>query len=176
VAKRRNRPTYFGIEFDSPEELEFYWWCEEAHDRKLIQDFSYQHPTWELTPKATEEVQRVSEKTGKQLKPKTRTIVQAATYTCDFWLKGLADSMSGIPEFIDIKPKFERDQSRARLFSLTRKFVYYRHGVLVEAKTLDELFTATWAPTRATVTPKTGKPRKPYQKYKTVQDFIRSQK
>jgi len=173
MAKKRNRPEYFGIEFDSLEELEFFWWCEEAHMHGLIEEFKYQHPTFELTPKVTEEIEQFGKK-GQPIKPKTRTVLQGSTYTCDFWLRGIADSMSMIPEYIDIKPKFERDQSRARLFSLTRKFVYFRHGVLVEARTLDELFTATWAPARAKVTPKTNKSRKPYLKYRTVQEFIDS--
>jgi len=30
VAKRKSKPTYNGLVFDSGEEVEFYQWCEEA--------------------------------------------------------------------------------------------------------------------------------------------------
>ena len=166
------KPEYNGLIFDSPDELELYWWAEEAKEHGLIEDFEYQKPTWQLSEPVIEEIPMFG-KRGKPIKPKRRTVLQGATYTCDFHFHTKFIRFMQLSEFIDVKPKFSRRDSDAAKFSLLRKWLYQRHGVLVHSLVPWDLFNVTFAPAKARVTPKQGKPRKHYSELPTVLDFRR---
>ena len=166
------KPEYNGITFDSPDELELYWWCEEAMEHDLIEGFTYQKPTWELAEKLTKTIPQLG-KQGQPIKPKTRVILKEATYTVDFQIWGAKDFVP-INEFIDVKPKFTKRTSDARLFELKRKWLYQRHKILVYSLVPWDLFCVTFAPAKARVTPKKREPRKHYCDLPTVFDFRRN--
>lgn len=165
------KPEYNGLTFDSQEELELYFWAEEAKEHKLIADFEHQKPTWQLSDPVIEEIPRIG-KRGQPIKPKRRTVLQGATYTCDFRFYAISHFLP-ITGFVDVKPKFSIRTDNATLFSLTRKWLYQRHGVLVHSVVPFELFKQTWAPELARVTPKKREPRKHYCDLPTVLEFRR---
>ncbi|MEO1616488.1 MAG: DUF1064 domain-containing protein [Planctomycetota bacterium] len=162
--------TYGGITFDSPDEREFYWWCEEAKANELIEDFGYQQPTFRLADPVYEFIERTGAK-GQKLKPKRKTVLQGITYTVDFHLIGIRKGVA-VSEFLDVKPAFTLRDSTASLFSAIRKWVYQRHSVLVFPVVPKELFGRTFAPANSLLTPKTRKPRKGYQDFLTVEQYV----
>lgn len=168
----KGRPEYNGIVFDSPEEREFYWWCEEAMAASLIGGFEYQSPTFVLAEPVYFESPRFHARTGKPLPPRRKTLLQGKTYTCDFHLSDIRDGLPLVNEYIDVKPTYTRRNDTARYFSAVRKWLYQRHQVLVFALKPTELFGQTFAPAQAILTPKQRKPRKNYEKFRSVAEFI----
>lgn len=164
------KPEYNGIAFDSPDELELYWFCEEAKEHALITDFTYQSPTWQLAEPVIETIEQFGAK-GQKIKPKQRVVLKGVTYTADFHIIG-AKAGVPIPEFVDVKPKFSRRDSDAAKFSLLRKWLYQRHGALVHAVIPFELFKQTWAPELARLTPKKREPRKAYLPIPSIRQFM----
>ena len=164
------KPEYNGITFDSPDEVELYHWAEEALDCKLITNFDYQRPTWQLSDPVIEVIPQFG-KRGQPIKDKTRTVLQGSTYTADFHFHGIVDFLP-ISEFLDVKPKFSVRNDTARLFSLHRKWLYQRYNVLVHSVVPFELFQKTWAPELARLTPVKRQPRKQYAALPTVQEFV----
>jgi hypothetical protein len=171
VAKS-DKPVWKGITFDSEEERELYWWAEEALAAGLIASFAYQSPTFPLFASLVETIPQVG-KSGKPIKPKTRQLLKPASYTCDFHFHGISPGVP-IPEYVDVKPNYELQDARARIFELKRKWVYQRHNVLVRPVKILELFAATWAPEEAKVTPKKRQLRAGYSKFRTVAEFAAS--
>ena len=76
----KNKPTYNGIEFDSMEEIEFYWWIEEAMNEGFIYNI-HQQVEYNLSPRQSMEI-------TKQLKTKTKKVdkflLHPHKYTSDF--------------------------------------------------------------------------------------------
>lgn len=167
---KKEKPSYNGIVFDSDEEREVYWWAEEAKQAGLIDDFAYQSPTFDLCGSVWSETPRIG-KGGRVLKPQRRQLLKAATYTCDFHFTG---KFAGIvPEYIDVKPSYEPNDARLRIFELKRKWVYQRYGVFVEAVKVLDLFAATFAPELAILSPVQKKVRKAYAGFLRVNEFVR---
>jgi hypothetical protein len=182
MAKRKQKPIANGIEFDSQDEVEFYWWCCEAIEHGILDQFRCQFPTFELAPSVTRSVPQVG-KNGRAIAPKVTTILREVTYTADFELsffpgvepKDLGFELFGLGKvLVDVKPAFERDQSRQRKFSVLQKWVWKEHQRFVQPIVPIELFRKTWCPARAFFTP-TGKPRnsKQYSELKTIGDALK---
>lgn len=158
-----------GITFDSPEELELFFWLEEAQAHSLIGEFCYQPPTWQLAEPVIETIDQFG-KRGQKIKPKTRVILTGATYTADFHVTGAVDGLN-IPEYIDVKPKFTRRNSDAKKFSIIQKWLYQRHGIVVRPIVPYELFKRTFAPSATKLTPKKKQPRKGYFDLPSAKEF-----
>ena len=179
MAKRKPKPRYGAIEFDSTEELHFYHWCVEAQQHGVLQTFRYRPAKFDLSDSVVEYITQVG-KSGKPVKPKRKVWLREATYSADFWVEFASYQMSircgfqNLGEFIDVKPAFHRADSRAAKFSILQKWVYQRFQVLVVPIVPLELFVKTWMPAAAMLTP-TGRLRdgKSVQGMKTVQEFLR---
>ena len=74
MAKKKSKPTYNDIEFDSKEEREFFWWCEEARELGILTQFRYQHPTYTLSETVKTETPRFGAR-GQSIKPSVRTLL-----------------------------------------------------------------------------------------------------
>ena len=165
------KPEYLDRTFASNEELELFYWAEQAKEHGLIREFTHQSPTWQLAEPVIETIEQRG-KRGQVIKPKTRVILKGATYTADFHFQGIQPGVP-ISEYVDVKPAFTRRNDTDRYFRLIRKWLYQRHGAIVHPLVPIELFGKTFAPARARVTPKQGKPRKHYCDMATVEEFAR---
>jgi hypothetical protein len=74
------------IEFDSQEEIDFYWWLEEAKELGYVEKWEYQPNSFELFDKATI-IQEVELKT--KTKKVEKSLLQSHKYTADYkiWYK-----------------------------------------------------------------------------------------
>jgi len=160
---------YNNLTFDSGEEIELFMYLVEAQEHGLIRSFTYQSPTWQLAEPVIETIEQYGKK-GQKIKPKQRVVLKGVTYTVDFHVVGAAEEL-GIPEYVDVKPKFTRRDSDAAKFSLIRKWLYQRHEILVHALVPIELFRTTFAPAATKLTAKTKQPRKGYRNLPSVKEF-----
>ena len=167
MAKRRPKPTYDGLTFDSQDEIEFYWWCQEALEAGVLSGFRYQHPKLELSPKYYKTEKRFGVK-GQELKPKTTTLIREATYTADFELNFASRELAARCGFlvanerralVDVKPVFEIQQSRAAKFTVLQKWVFDKHKRYVYPVVPVDFFGGCWCPAKALLT-QAGKVRK----------------
>ena len=174
--KQKPKITYNEIKFDSKEELEFYWWCEEAKEHGIIKDFIYHdfNPIV-LSEKTTYYVE-------KKLKTKTKviekTVFREHSYKHDFEIE-LFEGVNNIFKtihnkryaFIDVKGTFQQNDGQ-RSFSINQKWVYAKLGIYIEKIIPKEFFKKTWVPEKARYTPKTKKLRTTYAGYKTIDDYL----
>ena len=103
-------------------------------------------------------------------------------YTADFvitpndkyinWLNDqqLIESIDG-KYWIDIKGTFQKFDG-ARSFSINRKWMYDKFNIYINEITPKKFFPLTFVPKLAKITPKTNKPRKMYEKCKTIDQII----
>ena len=179
MAKRKPKPRYGAIEFDSTEELHFYHWCEEAQRHGVLETFAYQPPFFELSHSVVKVIPQLGKK-GQPIEPKHKVVLRRATYTADFMVcftsqgKASLCGFQNVQEYIDVKPMFHRADSRAAKFSLLQKWVYQRFQILIVPVVPGELFFRTWMPAAAMLTP-TGRVRggKSVKGMQTVQEFLR---
>ncbi len=176
--EKKKKPEYNNIVFDSNEEIDFYKWCEEALDKGLIESFCYQPNPFKLSSRA-------SIKVTKQLKTKTKIVdkflLHPHEYTADFALipsHGLIftcdDLISTLDDncvVIDVKGSFMKYHD-GKSFSINQKWVFSQYGIYVNKVVPDKLFKKTFVPEKCRITEKTNKPRKKYQGFKTVDEFI----
>jgi hypothetical protein len=158
------------ITFASEDELELFHWLTEAREHGLIERFAYQSPTWQLSEPVIETIEQYG-KRGQKIKPRTRVLLKGVTYTADFHVVGAKPAVP-ISEYVDVKPKFTRRDSEAAKFSLIRKWLYQRHGALVQSVVPYELFCKTFAPAETRLTPKRSKPRSGYADLPTVEEYV----
>ena len=176
MKKPKAKPSCDGIEFDSKEELDFYLFCKEGVEAGFIKYFYYHEDVFELSPALTETIQ-------KQLKTKVKevshTIFRPHTYKPDFMIRvlpefnalphGLRGGASKLIYFIDVKPAFEREHSKAEVFKVNQKWVYDKYKVFINKVIPQEFFKLTWAPS---VKHKiSGQPLIRYAGCKTIKDM-----
>lgn len=129
--------------YKSTEEKWFSWYLDELKEHGLIEDYSYEEVTFELSPKQTF-------KYSKQLKTKSKTVekilFRPLTYTPDFVINfepkasSIANSPHRFPLFItsnstltayiDIKGTFGNKASDIR-FPDKQKMMYHLHRVYI---------------------------------------------
>ena len=164
------KKTYAQMEFDSQEEIDFYWWCEEALDNELIHYFftSASLGNYVLLDKQTMEVE------GKK-----KFCFHGLSYTPDFNVSSdtpffLEKEVSGKRYIIDIKGTFSKYNDEAK-FSIIRKLMFYFHGVYVHKVVPEKLFLKTWVPEKCRYSP-TGKLRRKYKGCKTISEYMEAKK
>jgi len=176
--KKKQKPTYNGIEFDSPEEIEMYQWCEEAKNADILIDFIYQPPSYTLSTKQTYEVQ-------KQLKTKVRIdereLLKPHIFTADFMLISnikhdffrfkINYDTNFYESTIDIKGNFSQFHD-GKLFAVNQKWLYDKHGVYVNKVIPEELFKKTWVPENARRTPAKQQLKKKYIGFPSIGDYL----
>ena len=158
-----SKKEYNGLHFDSKEELEFYWWLEEAYDELIVLDIVYHPEPYTLFEKA--------------LTPEGKTLLREHKYTPDFVIevpKELDDlGLSGLHKgtyIIDVKGGFNL-HNNLREFSINRKWMFQKYGIYVNKVEPTEWFHKHWCPKKALLTPKTKQIRKKYQHCKLLADI-----
>ena len=171
----RSKPTYKEIPFDSHEEIEFYWWCEEAVEALVIRGFEYQPKPFQLSEPVKIQIPQLGAK-GKPIKPKTKTLLRECTYKPDFKLYGYCVDLPTRDEnpHIDIKPSFTVRHDDRGKFEVLRKWVFQKYDIFIEPVEPLKWFSKTWCPDKARLTPKTKQPRVRYADLPTLQDFLRT--
>lgn len=155
---------------DSKEEVHFSWWLDDLMKAGYVDDWTYQPQTFDLSPPIAYTVR-------KELKTKTKMIqkslLQAHTYTPDFWimwspkahylfyqniddnndLKKCLAIAQNHESFIDVKPVvFGRGNSFFEVFKNNQKWVWMEHGIYVQPlvvyKQKTAVFESTFCPER----------------------------
>jgi hypothetical protein len=174
--KISKKPQWNGIEFDSKEEREFFWWSEEAQRAGFIKRYDYH-------PEALNLFERASKPYRKELKTKSkivdRFLLHPHDYTPDFVIyayprfrslnHGLI-AMDNETFYIDVKGGFSI-YNNEREFSINQKAVYHFYGIYVNKVIPKEFFRKTFCPARAARTG-TGQPRKHYSHMPTVRHAL----
>lgn len=183
--KKKNPIVFDGLEFDSPDELEFYHWLVEARDHGVIDRFNTDPETYLLTPDVRIEC-------VKYLKTKTthviRQILKPHYYTPDFefWVTdprvpyflGMYSSTTASDTaryIVDVKNRAYSIYNNHREFSINQKLMFQTHGLYVPAVDPRKLFKRTFVPEeiRHSKNTKQKVVRIPFQGMDTVNDFVR---
>jgi hypothetical protein len=156
--KEKKKLRYAGIEFDSPEEIEFYQWLEEAKDAGMIVNFRTHPEEFELIPPASFYIRE-------QLPTKTKIIkrhlMQDCCYTPDFSFIATPDlqridhrlfSPDNREYWIDVKGKYSIYNDEAK-FSIIQKLTWEKHGIFCNKVIPEKFFERTFVPRLATRTP-----------------------
>lgn len=106
--------------FDSIREAQRYSKLKMLEDAGEISDLRTQ-VTYELIPKQTVIEKRISEKTGKELKPREKTLEHACTYIADFvYVKDGETIVEDTKGF------------RTDAYKIKKKLMLYRHGIRIK--------------------------------------------
>jgi len=170
--KKKEKLIYNRIVFDSKEEIQFYWWCEEAKKHGIIEGFVYHPTTYTLSD-------AVKYDTFKQLKTKTKIIKKylfhSHEYSPDFWIsgaqKGIFEHYLNHYTIIDVKGKFQQ-YSDNKSFQINRKWMYQKHNIYIEKVEIPKFFLKNWLPEKARFTT-TGQISKPTVGYPLINDFLK---
>ena len=165
--------TYKDIIFPSLEELDFYYWCEEALSVSLISAFVYQPESFILSRSCSVEKE-------KQLKTKTKKVkvnlMREHKYTPDFKITRnfngtfcaiLSDINDTGFYYIDTKGEYARNNGH-RIFTLNQKWVWQKHGIYINKVVPKEFFQKTWVPERSRYTHSKGLKRAGFYDLKTL--------
>ena len=170
--KQEDKPTYKGIVFDSYDEMYFYCWCEELLNDKIIKEFVFQPPPFQLSEQVKAENYKQYYLTARKKVLKEREIsinvLNDHKYTADFLIvftseafekvklffdlakiKIIANEAEGSEEvfiFVDCKPKNFKMKNMDTIFSINRKWVFQDYGVYIHKVYFKDWFQATFAP------------------------------
>ena len=168
------------MNFDSNEELYFSWWLEELHDNDLMLEYKRGSEFLLSDPvKATVEVEYQTKK-RKETKRKLveKHLLNGHIYTADFnvlFRRSFAEKCgfnhnSGLA-IIEVKNDYDAN-NMTRLFRVNQKWIYQKHGIIVNLVKIPSLFKKTFTPARYLLTDQTMKPRKLKYKPKTLKQFL----
>lgn len=178
---KKSKPIIDGIQFDSNEEVAFYYWLKEAHSHGIIEQWEY-HPKPFTLSKPVYGMKQGNgfiQLTNQQTR-KTKTILQDHVYTPDFIFKvrePWVDQFSFIPIetiYYEIKGTFSKFKSNQG-FSIERKWVWDKYNILVYLVIPEMFFNKTWCPDACRWTPKRHDPVKKYIGFKTIEDFMKGE-
>lgn len=184
---KRSEIVYNGMEFDSKEELQFFYWLEEALANDLVKAFSYQPSEFFLSDKLSMSRTVVSKK-GK-CSEKEYTVLQPHIYTADFKISFTNKFIDLIKDtdaekyfkylltidkdiFLDIKGSFNRNGGD-RVFSVNQKWVYQKYNVFVHKIVPYDLFNATWCPEKCRLTDKKKLVVEKLKDLRNISDFLK---
>jgi len=168
ATKKAKKPIFFnGMELDSNEELWMCWWLEELQKYGFVSEIK-RGSVFEMSPKLVgwymvQETLKTKVKTTR----KEVCLLREHIYTCDFdvyftpcGVEKLCTSSTyyepnrlfvsyqqGLynKAFIEVKPSFDQNNME-RLFKINQKWVYDKHGILINLVKPTELFAATFYP------------------------------
>ena len=169
---KKQKAFYDGHYFDSSEEREFYYWCEEAQRAGFIHRFEYHPNSFNITERASVPVR-------KELKTKSTVVdkflFHPHEYTPDFILyinprfRTLNHGMIAMDNqtyYIDVKGGFSI-YNNEREFSINQKLIYYFYSLFINKVIPKEFFQKTYCPARSARTG-TGLPRKHFKDMPTI--------
>lgn len=155
---KREKIIYGGLELDSKEELEFFYWLEEAMDFGIVARCKYHPEPFQLLPKQTIEKQEV-----KKIKVKTiqKFLFHSHTYQPDFlievsdlWFKLFPNVLANYhldpyEYYIDVKGAYQGSRLMSdQKFPINQKLVWYFHQRYINKVTLVDFFSKTFVPAK----------------------------
>jgi len=182
--------------FDSKEELYFYWWLEELKKNGYVNQIKHE-PLAFLFPGLTTEYTDRSTKKGTV---KETVLISDSKYTCDFYIewnqkarglfydlmidnskdkpvynksirKILAHDFTGKHiSYIEIKPSFDKN-NMTRLVKTKIAWTMDIHNVFVNLIKIPDWFKYSFTPKRYLITDNTKKPRKIKYQVTTLDEF-----
>jgi hypothetical protein len=184
---KRSEIVYNGVELDSVEELQFYYWLEEAKNNNLIKDFTYQPKEFVLFEKVSF-VKSI--KKGKKVVNKEQTLLNPHIYTPDFcitftdlfyelceknsWNKLFKHIDIQSEVICDIKGGFSRNGGD-RTFSINQKWVYQKYEKYITKIVPKDLFKLTWCPELAKLTPKKKQIVEKYKDFRSITQILETE-
>lgn len=184
---KRSDIVYNGMEFDSKEELQFYYWLEEALANNLVKAFTYQPSEFYLSDKLT--INRTVESKKGKIKEKEFSLLQPHIYTADFkiiftdtFLNQIKNTdaekyfkyilTTNMDVFFDIKGSFNRNGGD-RVFSVNQKWVYQKYNIFIYKIVPEELFKITWCPEKCRLTDKKKLVIEKFKDLKNISEFLK---
>ena len=168
ATKKAKKPIFFnGMELDSNEELWMCWWLEELQQYGFVSYFKrgYSLPLSNGVDATYTEITQL--KTKQKVVGKKVCLLREHGYSFDFlvywtpegfgkftynhkfYLPKLlfAGELTGayLTSHIEVKPSFDQNNME-RLFKINQKWVYDKHGILINLVKPMELFAATFYP------------------------------
>ena len=178
------KPVYNGITFDSIDEVGTYMWLEECLENDLITGFFFHPPSIVITDpvkelKTTMQTNRkgISKEVSKEV-----TLLRESSYTADFWVDGVHDSLKDVLStkdgiaWIDTKGKWSAKGGGkdGKYFSLLKKVVYMLHGIYINTFVCEDVFKKTFVPEKYKLTEKTKQVKKAFINCSSVKEFKES--
>lgn len=191
-----------GIEFDSYQELYFYWWCKELKEAGYIKKIEAQPKSFELS--SAVKVPYVKPMKRVEDKVLEHKIFNEHVYTTDFRIiwsdkaegvftfglnrtnskRHSKEEVMLIPanedgalgmlySFIEVKPKFDQN-NMTRLAKINIWWVWEKYNKHVDIVIPEKLFKKTFTPDRYLITNKSAKARKLDYSPSTLNEFVRS--
>ena len=167
---KRNRPIYDEIQFDSPDEVEFYAWCKQLLNLGVLKEFQYQPQSFILSQKVPFA---------------KKSWIRQHVYTTDFKLTFSQNAFELYPQFkqifkyqidnnqcyVQIKPGFDRFGD-FKAFGINQKWTYSKFGIYVYKIQVQSLFLKTFVPEYSRYTEKTRKLRDKYKHTPNVKQYL----
>jgi hypothetical protein len=184
--------TYDNIEFDSTEEMHFYWWVKELKEAGYVNSY-LPHPkpivlSPEIRLEYTKPMKRVEDKIL------SHSILRGHEYTYDgliqwndkaknifhnnldeanhAWTKDRFDKLISNYDLckIEVKPMYDQN-NMTRLAVINQKWVFEKTGYFINIVKPEKLFAKTFTPDRYRYTDKSKQARKIKFKTRTLQEF-----
>ena len=171
---------YAGLSFDSNEEREFHWWCEEAKEDGLLRSFSYHPESFELSKSVWVDVVKQMKT---KLKPDKMFLLHDHEYTPDYQLwfntrllesrlkvlksSCIQDVLMGTTigtlyeVWVDVKGGYSTFDD-GRTFSINVKWMWQAYKLYMNKVIPKQHFKQFWLPERAKWTEKTRELKTPY--------------
>ena len=180
--KRRQLEAYdevhkLMLSVDSQEEVDMINWLNEAVEMKIIDNFRYQPPSYQLSDPV-----KYVDVDGKE-----RTLYREHQYTTDFMVEFNPNQQHEIAKelkvpyeqlssdscsvFIDVKGTFNRN---ARSFSTDRKWLWQKFNVYIYELIPAKFFKLFGVPAKSILSAKRKQPRKCFQGFKTLAEIFKS--
>ena len=168
--KRKSKPVYNSITFDSEEEVEFYMWCEEALLYNVIDEFQFHNEVFKLIDKSVV-------KCSKSIRKQGFLTLQDVEYELDFKIKP-CDKLYEITDklirsyngfiYIDTKGDYKGNDV---VFSIKQKLMWKSYNLYVNRVVPLKFFKQTWRPKEAGLTKVKREVQSKYKSTKTYEEL-----
>lgn len=163
--KRKAKPVYNGVQYDSTEEVEFIMWLEEANRFGYVEDYAFHTEIYRLLEKSKVPCPKTLKKQG-------FLTLQDVEYELDFRFKptlkldefehGMLIHNDGYI-YVDTKGDWKGNDT---VFSIKQKLMYKEYEIYVNRVVPIKLFQKTWLPQRAGLTDVRKERKKSYKHLK----------
>ncbi len=174
MAKKREKIKQDGYEFDSWEEVHFWWWCQALMKAGYIREFHVEPESFVLTDPIVVDYLKPMKKVADKMVPEE--IMKGNLYTCDALIKWTEkangifflpidstrrkkkaaslqymiahhDEYTGWHSYVEVKPIFDQN-NMTRLAVNNIKHVYSKFGSFINLAIPPKLFNKSFTPAR----------------------------
>lgn len=174
MAKKREKIKEDGYEFDSWEEVHFWWWCQALMRAGYIETFIVEPPSFKLTEPIIVEYHKPMKKVADKMVPEE--IMKGNLYTCDALIKWTDKAKDifftsidstirkkksnalqymiahnspqhGWYSYVEVKPAFDQN-NMTRLAKNNIKHVYSKFGKFINLVIPEKLYNKSFTPVR----------------------------